>query len=176
MTVEFPIIAVVGDRGDGKTLSMVALAHAYYVLGFKIYANFTIYGIEYTKVNFDYLAEFPDDLHDGVILMDENHVGMDAYDAFLKRVKNITLFTTQLRKRRLILMYSTQIFTQVSKRLRNLTNYIFECKGTDIKGVIRVSVYDRNAVEDVPSHRFYLDGRQFFKSYDTNELIQMATN
>ena len=174
MNVEYPIISMIGDRGDGKTLTMTALAYMYHKLGFKIYANFRLINIPYEPITFEKLATFPDDLRDGVVLIDEAHIGADAYQVFRQRVQDITKFTTQLRKRRIILYFSTQIFTTVAKRLRQLTNYIFECNKTDIKGVIRVNVFDRSMVINGGYiNTFIMDGRQFFDYYDTNEIIEL---
>ena len=173
--VEYPIVAVVGDRGDGKTVTMTALAYAYEKEGKKIFANFTLIGIPYTKITFQDLADFPEYLSDGVVLLDEGHIGIDAYQVFNSRVQNITKFSTQTRKRKLIVLFSTQVFTTVAKRLRNMTNYIFECNKTNVKGVVNVNVYDRNQIKNGGGYikSITIDGRPFFDMYDTNEIIEL---
>lgn len=172
--VEYPIVAFVGDRGDGKTISMVALAYVYQQQGFNIYANFTLKGIPYTKITFQDLADFPEYLENGLVLLDEGHVGVDAYQVFTKRVQDITKFTTQTRKRKLTVYFSTQVFTTVAKRLRNMTNYICECNKTETRGVIDIKIFNKNKISSGGFiRRITLDGRQFYDYYDTNEIIEL---
>jgi len=168
-----PIICILGDRGDGKTLVMTALGYLYNKADkMKIYANYHLIGIPYSYTTFDELASFPEDMKNAIVLMDEAHIGADAYEVFKTSVKNITTFTTQLRKRNITLLWSTQRFNQVAKRLRQLTNYILEVSKTNIEGVINCRVFDRAQPEyDQFINEFIIDGRQFYKMYDTNEII-----
>ena len=168
--VEYPIVALLGDRGDGKTLSLTTLAKVYSKAGANVYANFDLYDIEYTHIDFTDLIDYPEYLHDGVILLDEAHIGADAYAAFESSVQSITRFATQTRKRRLTIFYSTQVLTQTVKRLRQLTNYIYECQGSDINGVIIIDVYEKYEYRYVKT--IVLDGRNSFDNYDTNEIIE----
>ena len=172
--MNYPIVAFLGDRGDGKTVSMTALAYAYQKLGANIYANFTLIGIPYTKITFQDLADFPEYLKDGLVLLDEGHIGADAYAFFNSRVKNISKFATQTRKKRLTVFYSTQVLTTVAKRLRTMTNYICECNKTEIKGVTDIYIYDRSLLKNSGFVKnIIIDGRPFFGYYDTNEIIEL---
>ena len=170
--LDYPIFSVVGVRGAGKTATMRALADGYRAIGKNIYSNFTMFDIEFTYTSFDTVASFPDWLHDGVIFLDEAQVGADAYDFFNARVKNITVFITQLRKRRLILFFSTQVFTTVVKRLRLQTDYVLECHNQK-DGTVLVRVYDRHEiVNNGYIGEFLVYIKPFFKKYDTNEIIE----
>ena len=169
---EYPIIGFVADKGAGKTLTMTMLAKQYELAGMTIFANFNLYGIEYEHIEFSDIVDFPEYLHDGVIFIDEAHIGTDAYAFFSKRVKEITKFATQTRKRRLIFIYSTQVFTQVALRLRNLTNYIIYCQETTTKGIILLDIHDRNPDDSFIQSKIF-DGRPYFDMYDTNEIIEL---
>lgn len=172
--IEYPIVAWLGDRGDGKTLSIVAIAYIYSEMGYNIYANFTLKGIDFTRITFQDLADFPEYLKDGLVLLDEGHIGADAYQVFNSRVQNITKFATQTRKRRLTVFFTTQVLTQVARRLRNMTNYICECNKTNIKGVVKVNIYDKNKIGNGGFIKsITIDGRQFYDFYDTNEIIEL---
>jgi len=140
--IQFPIIAVLGIRGDGKTLTTTVLAKQYEEQGINVFCNYTLNDIKYRKVSFETIAKFPPWLKDGIVIMDEAHIGLDSYAFFNKRVKDITKFVTQLRKRRLVLFYTTQVFRTVALRLRQQTNYIMDCRRTDTIGIVNVFVYD----------------------------------
>ena len=171
--IDPPIVCVLGERGDGKTLVMTALGYLYIsVDNLKLFSNYHLYDIPYTFRTFDDVASFPDELRDGVILLDEAHTGLDAFDFFKQRVKDLTVFITQLRKRNLTMIVSTQRFQTLVKRLRRMTNYIIEVNKTKEAGVIQCRTFDLQKEEEESFIKeFMLDGKQFFKMYDTNEII-----
>ena len=169
---EYPIIAFVAKMGSGKTLTMTVLASEYEAAGMKIYANYNLYGIPYEHIEFNDIVDYPEYIHDGVIFIDEAHIGTDAYAFFSKRVKEITKFTTQIRKRHLIFIYSTQVFTQVAKRLRDLTDYIIYTQEMKVKGIIVLSIHDRDPDDSYIQSRI-VDGRAYFGAYDTDEIIEL---
>ena len=166
------VIAIVGDRGSGKTLLAVSLAHQNATLGQNIFSNIEMYDIPYRKVKFADIASFPDWLHDGIIIMDEMQVGADAYNFLSSSVKNLTEFITQIRKRNVTFIYITQIFTQVTKRLRLQTNYYIEVHriSKDLDGVAHYEVFDlMNGYKKVNENVF--DGRPYFPFYNTKQII-----
>lgn len=175
--IKYPIIAVLGNRGDGKTLTLTTLGKQYESQGINVFANYKLIDTNYKQITFEKIAEFPSWLKDGVILMDEAHIGLDSYAFFNKRVKDITKFVTQLRKRRLVLYYTTQVFKTVALRLRQQTDYIVDCRKTDIEGIVELFVFDYREPDGLGGfeliNRFKLDGRDYFKYYDTNEIIEL---
>jgi len=173
MVQEYPIIALIGDRGGGKTVTLTALGKMLQARGLTIFANFTLYDTDYQHIEFNDIVDFPEYLHDGVILIDEAHIGTDAYAFFTKRVKEITKFATQTRKRKLIFIFATQVFTQTAKRLRDLTNYIIYCQTTDFSDIFELRVHDRGTENQGYIKTLYLHGEPFYKYYDTDEIIEL---
>ena len=170
--IDPPIICILGDRGSGKTLFMTGLSYLYEkVDNIKIFANYHLKEIPYEYIKFEDIADLPERLRDSVVLLDEVHIGADAYEVFRKRVKGLTKFSTQLRKLNCTLIISTQRFSTVAKRLRNMTNYIIETEKTQQKGVVHCSVFEKATDEFIKE--FIYDGRQFYEMYDTNEIIEL---
>lgn len=169
--MDFPRIAIIGDTGGGKTLTATVFADMYQKAGMKVFANYHLYGIPYEHIDFKDILDFPEYLEDGVIILDEAHIGADAYDFFKKDVRTITKFITQIRKRRLIFIFTTQSFRQVAVRLRDLTNYLIYCQETDTAGVIYLQIHDRDPDDSFIKDKI-LDGRSYFDNYDTNEIIE----
>lgn len=182
--MKYPITCIVGRRGSGKTLFMTILAHRYFNMDKrKIYANFHLTEIPYKYITFAELATLPDDLYDAVVFLDEIQVGADSYEIFKKSNKAITTFATQLRKRRITLYYSTQVFTQATKRLRQQTDYIIECHPTYIKiedesvlNKIDLLIFDRSLpfqqqlIKQHELKKYIIDN--YYSCYNTNEVIQ----
>jgi hypothetical protein len=170
--MKYPITAVLGQRGSGKTLFMTYLAHQYHAEGKKIFSNFQLKKIPYTPITFSELAKLPEWLYDGVVFLDEIHIGADSYEVFKKSNKMITTFATQLRKRRITLFYSTQVFKMATKRLRDQTNFLMTCDHTQPPGFVKIEVYEYIAYH---AHTYIKtithNLTAFFDAYDTDEVI-----
>lgn len=171
--VKYPITAIIGNRGSGKTCFMTMLAVKYHAEGRKIYSNYHLHNIPYEPMTLKEMSELPDSLYNAVVLMDELHVGVDSYDFMKSSSKAFYTFATQLRKRKVNWYYTTQIFTQVAKRVRNQTDYLITMENTNKEHLFKVAVYDRREVDTIgiPIKNFTFDGREYFKEYNTDEVI-----
>jgi hypothetical protein len=164
------VIAYVGPRGACKTLFAVATMKSFQEEGSNIFTNITLKGIPYRKVTFKEIADFPDWLRDGLVVMDEMTIGADAYNFLHKQVRDITKFVVQIRKRNIMFIMITQDFSTIAKRLRGQTDYFYQFKALSIGGTAMIDVFDlRNNFQFVQKIPF--DGREYFKFYDTNEII-----
>ena len=169
--LKYPIIAIVGDLGSGKTLTMTSIGLDYYYHdNFNLYANYHLKNVPYTYREFSDLANFPEHVKNGVLLMDEGHVDGDAYNFMRRGVRDMGRFITQIRKRKLILIYTTQDFGSIFLRLRELTNYLIETTAINTKGLTNIRVYDRKEGYLLLKEGTY-DLSPNFKNYDTKEVI-----
>jgi len=170
--MKYPIIAITGDFGAGKTLYMTFLGRVYHDQeGMHIFANYKQKAVDYTPIQFRELRTFPDDVHDGVLLMDEGQVDADAYNFWKKGVQDMTHFITQLRKRNLILLYTAPRFSKVVKSLRDYTNYEVRVYSKE-EGVVTALTYKRE--EGFPpvliNDKTYIL-RAIYPLYDTKQII-----
>jgi len=131
--VKYPITAVIGNRGSGKTCFLTFLAVQYHKEGKKIFTNFELKGIPHEKMNLGIMATLPDKLSNAVVLMDELHMGADSYDFMKKSSRAFNTFATQLRKRKVNWYFTTQIFTQVARRIRLQTDFMITMENTKKK-------------------------------------------
>lgn len=166
----YPITAIIGDRGAGKTCIMTALAEAYHKEGKRIFTNYHLFHIPYTKITLEEMIKLPDHLNNSVVLIDEIHVWADAYDFMGKPARALATFATQLRKRKVNFYYTTQIFTQAPLRLRRQTNYFMAMQNTAKQGQFKTQIIDRFNSNTIVNE-FYFDGRPFYDKYDTDEVI-----
>jgi hypothetical protein len=84
----------------------------------------------------------------------------------------ITTFATQLRKRRITLYYSTQVFKMATKRLRDQTNFLLTCDHNQPPGFVKIEVYEYiaySAHNYIKTLQYNLTS--FFNAYDTDEVI-----
>lgn len=178
--MQYPIFAVVGKRGWGKTVLLAKVAkdvtdedaHLPESKRRKIFANFHLEGIPYTYITFKDILEFPEYLRDGILLIDEAHIGADSYKFFAKGTTAITKFATQTRKAHITFFWTTQVYTQVAKRLRRLTdNIIYTKPHPDKPNYFIIESYeagDNDAFIDVWEY----DAEPYYKYYDTDEIIE----
>lgn len=164
------VICIVGDRGTGKTLFAVSLAHHYATQGVSIFTNIEMYNINHRTIAFKDISDFPDWLHDGIIILDEMHVGADSYKFLNSDVQGITKFITQIRKRNLTFIYITQNFTTIAKRLRIQTNYSYQVSKIR-DGVAKIDIFD-NMNFYAYLKTIIFDGRKYYDFYNTNQLIE----
>ncbi len=191
------IIGVIGDRGTGKTALTVGWAITYINQGFNIFTNIILFENAKNKRYYlktgdlkyilqhpnyyyipdlvKYISTFPDELKNGYVILDEAHVGGDAYNFLRTDVQGLTQFITQIRKRNLTFIFITQVFASVVKRLRQQTNYIFEVykvkyNNEYLKGHSEVRVYDVRNFYKLVSNKIY-DNSKYFDYYDTNQVI-----
>lgn len=152
---------------------MTFLAIKYHAEGKKIYSNYHLKNIPYKSMTLKEMAELPDELMNAVVLMDELHVGADSYDFMKSSSKAFYTFATQLRKRKVSWYYTTQIFTQVAKRIRMQTDYLITMENTKKEHLFKGHVYDRRKLENIndPINQFTFDGSSYFSEYDTDEVI-----
>jgi len=174
---EYPRIALIGDTGDGKTTTMTALAVLYHQQGKKIFSNYELKGIPYTYLDPNDIAElmFKDDssLYDCVILTDEAHMDLDKYKFFNKKVREIGTFATQSRKRKIIWLYTTQIFTKLVRDVRDLTTNLIYCSKVQ-DGFFRLEIYDRSLRNEGYIKTIFLKGEPFYKFFDTEQIIKQS--
>lgn len=168
--LHYPITAIIGDLGAGKTLFLTYLADRYYKEGLNVFANYELLKTPYTPLDFKELATFPKHVKNGVLLMDEGHIDGDAYNFLRKGVRDMGKFITQIRKRKLILFFTTQDFASIFIRLRELTNYIMLIEPVTMTGISSVTTYDkRNGMLLVHKRIYKLD--KYFNAYHTEEII-----
>lgn len=167
----YPIIAITGNFGAGKTLLATFLALTYKANhNMNIFSNYKFVGVDYRKVTFEEVAKMPDWLRNGVLVLDEMQIGADSYNSMGKNVKLLTTFITQIRKRDIILVITTQRFKMVAKRIRLLINYYIEVESV-AKGVIKARTYD------LPNGYILLNTKTYnlkavYPFYDTTEVIR----
>jgi len=178
------IFGFIGTVGSGKTLSMTVEAFKYYNKGMKIFSN---YGLSFpheklTKKRFDTLIEEKEQLQNCVILLDEIHIWLDSRSSMSKKNKTVTYFLLQTRKRNVRLLFTTQHFHQIDKRLRDTTDVICYCTNvtnksslvtTDASFILQEFFFQyskkRPRKKIIPGHKYYC-------LYDTTEIVDFLND
>ena len=174
------IIGIIGKMGSGKTLTMVLLAYIMQKSGKRLKTNFDI-NITHEKITKSDIKAYGDgkgqEIRETVLCLDEVQTMLDCRTSSKNRI--MTYFILQTRKRGVDILYTTQQFFNVEKRLRENTNMILEChpeySPLDKKKLLAIRIdiieyHGREIFTPVKTLRFKAD-EKIYKLYDTYQII-----
>lgn len=124
---------------------------------------------EYYKIVGVYPKNNDDYLNNSVILLDEIHVYYDSYDFYKKNPRIISGFISQLRKRKILLLGTTQRILKIPVRMRSELKYIFDMQENN--RLFNCIINQMDGYYFKPIKKLTVDLRNYFKYYDTNEII-----
>ena len=182
----------IGQQGNGKTLLITK--HAFDEKeknpNRKIFSNYKLMGVEYTPITFNKSIEInkdkldilevlendPNYFNDSIILIDEIHLYLDSLDYRGKYSRVMQTFVSQLRKRNILLLGTTQYYLNLSIRIRRQAKAIFDMERVKDKNspyyshfkctTCIVDGYYYTEVSEI-----YLNLTEYFNKYDTKEVI-----
>lgn len=173
---------IIGKQGSGKTLMATKLA--FDESEKPLFSNFSLFGKPFTPITFNSAIEAnkskldilkqldlnPDYFNDSVMLLDELHLYLDSLDFMRANNRKLQTFFSQLRKRRILLIGTTQYLMNVDIRIRRQCMSVLDMK--HIKGdIFQVETHDIDGyfTELVSTYRINL--RDYYDKFDTNELV-----
>lgn len=124
------IVGVVGNQGAGKTALLAWLAAHYHSLGYKIHANFFLYGIPGLNPHFITSLKDIDRVRDGFSLFDEFWgFCADSRQSWSEVNQAVTDILSNARKREYNVIYEAKRASFVDVRIREQTDYFLHpCK------------------------------------------------
>lgn len=130
------LIAIIGDLGAGKTLTMTYLAvYNWYKKHPKIYTNYHLKGIPFTYVN---SLEQLNEMKQGMFFGDEFWMWVDCRAHRSKRNMAIDKIIAMSRKRGVHIFYTCRNIMRMDIRIREHTDFIVEprlAKFVNMEGV-----------------------------------------
>lgn len=187
----------IGLLGSGKTLSMIRDMYKDKKRNKKVITNL-VTKFSSTNLSSKFFEDFSKDktgeLFNCTIAIDELHIFLDSRRSTSKRNTATSYFILQTRKREVMLRGTSQFFCQIDVRLRNVTDYLTECKAFIKKGnnFIKVTplkqlnglskeeqnnlwienkTYDR--IGHIINHSMF-KAKPYYKLYDTNQIIDFT--
>lgn len=173
----------IGRQGSGKTAFITKLLIDNYSSDRKVYSNYSLFGIDYEKITFDnkrnknaidilkVISENPDYFNHSIMLLDEIHIYFDSRDFMKQNNRIIQNFFSQLRKRNILLLATTQYILHLDIRIRRQALAVFQM--TNLKdGIFRVEVHEIDGYYTNFIRTELVNLNDYFKYYDTNELIE----
>jgi hypothetical protein len=180
------IHVIIGNQGSGKTLLMCKLA--YFMLKQKknIFANIS-FNFKYDPIKYQDIIDCA--YSDASVFIDEAHLLLSNRRSMSKVNIEITnSFISQVRKQNLELYLSTQRFLKLDIKVRDETDYLYECKKLIFEnGVFKTSSINLNLDKKVPivvsvkitelstmeSKDISFIGNPYFDLYNTKEIVKI---
>ncbi len=177
----------IGKQGSGKTLFITKLLVDNKDKGKKIFSNYSLYGIKYNKITLnpnikntsknkkviyilDALDKNPNYFDNSIILIDELHLDLNSLDFFKKNARRLDTFFSQLRKRNILLLGTTQYLMNVNVRIRRQCKNVFEMKHLK-SSVFEVKTFEIDGYYQEEVSTYLVDLGGYYHYYDTNEIV-----
>lgn len=160
------LMAIVGELGAGKTLTLTYLALRAYLKSRVVFAN---YYLSFPHIPVTSVDEI-DKMRTGFFAADELWLWVDARAAQSKKNKVISGILLNSRRRGVDFAYTCQSFRQMDIRVRNVTDYIafpMMMVGNHYCKVNIVSNFTGNLIRS-----FKYKTAEIFELYDTHEEIK----
>ena len=173
----------IGRQGSGKTAFITKLLVDNYSSDKKVYSNYSLFGIDFEKITFDnkrnknaidilnVIKDNPNYFNNSIMLLDEIHLYFDSRDFMKHNNRIIQNFFSQLRKRNILLLATTQYILHLDIRIRRQALAVFQM--TNLKdGIFRVDVHEIDGYFTSFIKSEFVNLNDYFKYYNTNELIE----
>lgn len=168
----------IGPQGSGKTLMMVK--NLYDELeknpARRVFANMRKLKCEHEYFNFKQfldLVTIPDDsLNGSIFFIDEIHLYFDSLDFTKKDSRKAQVFFSQLRKRGILVLATTQYLMQLDIRIRRQATNVFDMEHI-FKNLYQVTTNDIDGYLYRPISKFKITLDDYWDKYDTNEIITL---
>jgi len=173
----------IGRQGSGKTAFITKLLVDNYSNDKKVYSNYSLFDIDYEKITFDnkrnknaidilnVIKDNPNYFNNSIMLLDEIHLYFDSRDFMKHNNRIIQNFFSQLRKRNILLLATTQYILHLDIRIRRQALAVFQM--TNLRdGIFRVDVHEIDGYFTRFLRSELVNLNDYFKYYDTNELIE----
>ena len=173
----------IGRQGSGKTAFITKLLVDNYTKDKKVFSNYSLFEINYQKITFDnkknknsldilkIISDNPNYFNDSIMLLDEIHLYFDSRDFMKLNNRIIQNFFSQLRKRNILLLATTQYIMHLDIRIRRQALAVFQM--TNLRdGIFRVDVHEIDGYFTRFLRSELVNLNDYFKYYDTNELIE----
>jgi len=172
----------VGRQGSGKTVLITKLCVENFIDKRPIFSNYTLKKLPFTAITFDNtrepdklsildkLDENPDFFNNSIMLLDEIHIYLDSLDFMRANNRRMQVFFSQLRKRNILLLATTQYIMNVDIRIRRQCKNVFEMEHI-YKDLFKITTHiiDGYFTEEINNYNLVL--AEYYKHYDTNEII-----
>lgn len=165
------LFAIVGELGAGKTLTLAYLSwNNWFNKGRRVYSNFDFFGFPFTKI-----STMPDldQMKAGFFAGDELWLWVDSWASKETKTRVISSILLKSRKRDITIAYTSQSFHQITKRIRDVTDFIAYPMMSPDETTCKVVIF-RGGEKPSPINQppIYFNCEPVYAMYNTYEEIK----
>lgn len=172
----------IGKQGSGKTLFITKHLVDNIKTNRKIYSNYELFNIDFERITFDnqkdknaldilkILEEDTNYFNNSIMLLDEIHIYFDSRDFMKKNNRIIQTFFSQLRKRNILLLATTQYILHLDIRIRRQALAVFQMVHVE-DNIFRADLYEIDGYYTSFKRSDFYNLEKYFSYYNTNEII-----
>ena len=172
----------IAQQGEGKTLFITKLCVDNDNGNRPIFSNYTLFKRPYQGITLDKsrdpdkisildkLDEDKNFFNNSIMLLDEIHIYFDSLDFMKKNSRKMHIFFSQLRKRNILLLATTQYIMNVDIRIRRQCKNVFEMSHIH-KDLFSVTTHKIDGYFTKEISRYNVLLNDYYDEYDTNEII-----
>tara|TARA_B100000530_G_scaffold275345_1_gene188261 strand:- start:5524 stop:6381 length:858 start_codon:yes stop_codon:yes gene_type:complete len=175
LLIDSTVIGLHGFRGSGKSLLASYLtAHAHYTFGTRVFHNNVLNFGEVIEV--EDLIDLTEDVSNAIILIDEIQTIGDSVRATSTLSYLFTQMLMQLRKRKIIILWTSQNLRQINSRILWQTDFLVECatpQGENAGKIVMFEIVSNGTVapEGQKQRGRLYRAERFWNYYDTGAII-----
>ena len=175
LLIDSTVIGLHGFRGSGKSLLATYLcAHAHYMFGTKIFHNNVLNFGE--TIDVEDLIDLTEDVTNAIILIDEIQTIGDSVRATSTLSYLFTQMLMQLRKRKIIIIWTSQNLRQLNSRILWQTDFLVECatpQGDNAGKIVLFEIVSNGTVspEGQKKRGRLYRAERFWNYYDTQAIV-----
>ena len=176
----------IGQQGTGKTAFITKHIVDNWSVNNnrKVFSNYTLNNVPHTPITFDNEKEVQKGkldilktlsvdenfFNNSIMAIDEIHVYFSSSLWLSKNVRPIQTFFSQLRKRNILLLATSQFIIRVDPIIRQQAKFVFDMENTaDTIFKVDTNKIDGYYTKYISTN--YFDLKKYFDYYDTNEII-----
>ncbi|HJZ24278.1 MAG TPA: AAA family ATPase [Candidatus Babeliales bacterium] len=178
------IYIIVGQQGSGKTLLAVKELLSYHRKKYKIISNVNLLGVKHDIIDYDKVVNCEYDK--AVVFIDEIHQLLPARGSMSKKsIAIVDGFLSMIRKKKVILIGTTQYERKMDVRLRMEKDYLIMCEryicinnsfqkaspdffDSNVPAIISCKAH---CIFDQSRQDFFFIANHYYKYYDTRQII-----
>lgn len=176
------IIGITGKIGSGKTLLASYLANEGHKDGQTIISNYRL-KIPHQLITLPDIEDYANkhsSLKKCMLILDEAQTILDCRQSIKNRI--MSYFILQTRKRDVDIVFTSQQFWNVEKRLRENTDYVLVCSAIRSKENnkillavnVEINEYEGRDTFNYRGNFMIRDPASVFKLYDTYEIVDFS--
>jgi len=171
------LVGILGKLGDGKTLLLTILLYLRHMENYTVYTNYKTTFSDRVATAEELILDLDSEIRDSKIKrvfgLDELGLVLQARNFMSSSNEIMSILFRRSRKLGTDIYYTTQSFQMVDVNVRRITDIIIKVEFNKNLSEVKAQFYEQGVFEYEYSHTMTYEAKEYFDTYDTNEIIEI---